>query len=49
MLIAVALRLAAIANTPATTALLNMAGAAWIASLALYLWQFAPILIRPRQ
>ena len=48
MLIAVALRLAAIANTPATTTLLHMAGAAWIASLALYLWQFAPILIRPR-
>ena len=49
MLIAVALRLAAIASTPATAALLHMAGAAWIASLALYLWQFTPILIRPRQ
>jgi uncharacterized protein involved in response to NO len=29
--------------------LLNLAGATWIASLALYLWQFTPILIRPRQ
>lgn len=48
MLIAVALRLAAIADTPATTTLLHVAGAAWVASLALYLWQFAPILIRPR-
>lgn len=49
MLIAVALRLAALANTPATAVLLQLAGAAWIASLALYLWQFTPILIRPRQ
>jgi len=49
MLIAVVLRLAAIANIPATAVLLNLAGAAWIASLALYLWQFTPILIRPRQ
>ena len=48
MLIAVALRLASIANTPATTTLLYLAGATWIASLALYLWQFTPILIRPR-
>lgn len=48
MLLAVALRLAAIANTPATATLLHMAGAAWVASLALYLWQFTPILIRPR-
>jgi uncharacterized protein involved in response to NO len=48
MLLAVALRLAAIANTPATATLLHLAGAAWIASLALYLWQFTPILIRPR-
>lgn len=49
MLIAVALRLAALANTTATAVLLNLAGAAWIASLALYMWQFTPILIRPRQ
>ncbi len=49
MLIAVALRLAAIANKPATATLLHLAGAAWVASLALYLWQFTPILIRPRK
>jgi uncharacterized protein involved in response to NO len=49
MLIATALRLAAIANTPATATLLHLAGAAWVASLALYLWQFTPILIRPRK
>ena len=48
MLLAVTLRLAAIADTPATATLLHMAGAAWTASLALYLWQFTPILIRPR-
>ena len=48
MLVAVALRLASIANTPASATLLYLAGAAWIASLAVYLWQFAPILIRPR-
>lgn len=48
MLIAVVLRLAAIANTPAAATLLNIAAAAWVASLALYLWQFTPILIRPR-
>jgi uncharacterized protein involved in response to NO len=49
MLIAVALRLAAIANTPATATLLHLAGAAWVTSLALYLWQFTPILIRHRK
>jgi len=49
MLLAVALRLASVANTPATATLLYLAGAAWIASLALYLWQFAPILIRSRK
>lgn len=48
MLLAVALRLAAIADTPASATLLLMAGAAWVASLALYLWQFTPMLIRPR-
>lgn len=48
MLIAAGLRLAAIAATPASTALLHMAALAWMASLALYLWQFTPILIRPR-
>ena len=48
MLLAVVLRIAAILATPTSAALMHMAGAAWIASLALYLWQFTPILIRPR-
>lgn len=49
MLIAVVLRLAAIAHTPASAGLLHLAGVAWVASLGLYLWQFTPILIRPRK
>ena len=48
MLLAVALRIASILNASSSAALLHMAGAAWIASLVLYLWQFTPILIRPR-
>lgn len=48
MLGAVVLRLAAIANSPVANLLLYLAGAAWICSLGLYLWQFFPILIRPR-
>ena len=48
MLLAVVLRITAIVTTPTTAALMHMAGAAWIASLLLYLWQFTPILIRPR-
>lgn len=49
MLAAVVLRLAAIANTPATHALLQLAAAVWIASLSLYVLQFAPILTSPRR
>lgn len=49
MLLAVVLRLAAIAHTPASAGLLHLAGTAWVASLGLYLWQFIPILIRPRK
>jgi uncharacterized protein involved in response to NO len=48
MLTAVVLRLAAIAPTPATGTLLHLAAAAWVSALALYLWKFAPMLIRPR-
>jgi uncharacterized protein involved in response to NO len=48
MLLAVVMRLCAIVHPPAAAPLLHMAGAAWIASLGLYLWQFTPILIRPR-
>ena len=51
MLGAVVLRLAAISTglpTSAANALLHLAAAAWISALALYLWQFVPLLIRPR-
>ncbi|MEI8156107.1 MAG: NnrS family protein [Burkholderiales bacterium] len=48
MLTAVALRVAAIAPTSATSTLLHLAAAAWIGALGLYLWQFVPMLIRPR-
>jgi uncharacterized protein involved in response to NO len=48
MLAAVALRLSAIAPTAATGTLLHLAAAAWVGALALYLWQFVPMLIRPR-
>lgn len=48
MLLAVVLRLAALAASPLTAVLLQLAAVAWIAALALYLWRFAPMLIRPR-
>jgi uncharacterized protein involved in response to NO len=50
MLAAVVLRLAATASssTMVTNALLQLAAAGWISALALYLWQFVPMLIRPR-
>jgi uncharacterized protein involved in response to NO len=51
MLGAVVLRLAAISPglpTAATSGLLHLAAAMWISALALYLWQFVPMLIRPR-
>jgi uncharacterized protein involved in response to NO len=49
MLIAVALRLAAIAPSAFSLLALQLSAAAWIAALALYLWRFAPLMIRPRQ
>jgi uncharacterized protein involved in response to NO len=50
MLAAVVLRLTAIASssTLVSIALLDLAAAAWIGALTLYLWQFVPMLIRPR-
>ncbi len=48
MLGACALRLAAIAPSALSPAALQLSAAAWIAALALYLWRFAPLLIRPR-
>jgi len=48
MLVAVALRLAALAPSAFSQLALHLSAAAWIAALALYLWRFAPLLIRPR-
>ena len=48
MLAPVALRLAAITPSTFSQAALHLSAAAWIAALALYLWRFAPLLIRPR-
>ena len=48
MLAAVALRLAAVAPSAYNQAALHLSTLAWIAALALYLWRFAPLLIRPR-
>ena len=51
MLVAVGLRLLAIAPLWAPTlasTLLQLAAAAWVGALGLYLWQFVPMLIRPR-
>ena len=48
MLLAAALRLAAIADTAWVSGLLYVAAGAWVAAMALYLWRFAPMLIRPR-
>jgi uncharacterized protein involved in response to NO len=48
MIAAVVLRLAALWPTASSQALLHAAAACWIACLALYLWRFLPMLIRPR-
>lgn len=48
MLAAVAARLLAIFLPTAYAPLIHMAGLLWIAATGLYLWQFVPMLIRPR-
>jgi len=48
VLVAVALRLAALWPSGATLTLLHLAASAWILAFALYLWRFVPMLIRPR-
>jgi len=48
MLIAVALRLVAMAPTPFNVLALQLSAVAWMAVFVLYLWRFAPLLIRPR-
>ena len=48
MVLSVALRLTALAPTSFAGPLLHAAATAWIVSLALYLYRYVPILIRPR-
>lgn len=48
VLLAVALRLAALAPSAYSVAALHLSAVAWIAAFALYLWRFAPLMIRPR-
>ncbi len=48
MLIAAALRLAALAPSTWAALALQRSAAAWIAAFALYLWRFGPLMIRPR-
>lgn len=48
MILAVILRIAALWPSSSTQTLLHLAGAAWVLLFALYLWRFAPLLIRPR-
>ncbi|CFP44109.1 NnrS protein [Bordetella pertussis] len=45
---AAALRLAALWPGPHTLAALHGATAAWVLAFVLYLWRFAPLLVRPR-
>lgn len=49
MLLAVALRLLALVPTPFNALALQLSAAAWMAVFFLYLWRFAPLLIRPRK
>lgn len=48
VLLAVALRLIALAPSPFSQSALHLSATAWIAAFALYLWRFAPLMIRPR-
>lgn len=48
MVAAVVLRLLALLPTASAASLLHAAAAAWIAALALYLYRYVPILLRPR-
>jgi uncharacterized protein involved in response to NO len=48
MIAAVLLRLSALWPSAARLWLLQAAALCWIAALALYLWRFTPMLIRPR-
>jgi uncharacterized protein involved in response to NO len=49
VLVAVTLRLVALAPSTFSPHALHLSAAAWIAAFALYLWRFTPWIIRPRQ
>jgi uncharacterized protein involved in response to NO len=49
VLVAVALRLVALAPSAFSQPALHLSAAAWIAAFALYLWRFTPLMIRPRR
>lgn len=48
MIAAAVFRLAALWPTAASLHLLHLAGLTWVLAMALYLWRFVPMLIRPR-
>ena len=48
VLLAVALRLTALAPSAFSQPALHLSATAWIGAFALYLWRFAPLMIRPR-
>jgi uncharacterized protein involved in response to NO len=48
VLLAVALRLTALAPSAVSQPALHLSATAWIGAFALYLWRFAPLMIRPR-
>ena len=48
MLMAVVLRLGALATSDQAQVLLKLSALAWIAVFALYLWRFLPMLVKPR-
>ncbi|MGH8814940.1 MAG: NnrS family protein, partial [Achromobacter pestifer] len=48
MILAALLRLAALLPTAATIGFLHASVTAWVLALALYLWRFFPMMIRPR-
>ncbi len=48
VLLAVLLRLLAIAPSDLSLLALQLSAAAWMAAMALYLWRFTPMMIRPR-
>ena len=48
ILLAAALRLSALATSAFSLLALQLSAAAWMAAFALYLWRFAPLMIRPR-